>query len=228
MLKINGQIVRTLEGGYGAFVASNSRPILHGPDCKPNQCATRLRKSEEGQGGAVKTDNIRHGAVCEICGRAVTETEYSYGASNCCQGNIVPQEEYDRGLPDEDEIEARVRAGVGAYDREFNRPRPRRKDRIIEDPYTAATAARVLQDIGTDKGKVIVPCRHHLAQLHNDIEWCREEGLQFTAYSIGLLAYGEENEKREKFQSYPSFPVLDKTIGTILDGCKNCKAEVRR
>ena len=62
--------------------------------------------------------------------------------------------------------------------------------------------------------------------MHHDIDWCREEGLQFTAYNVGLLAYGEENEKRKKFQSYPSFPVLDKTIGTILDGCKNCKAEV--
>ena len=211
MPRINGQIVKTPESEYGAFVASSSRPVFPGPDCKPNPRATR-----------------RHGAVCEICGRTVTETEYSYGASNCCQGDIVPQEKYDRGLPDEDESEAPVRAGVGACDRYFNRPRPRRKDRITEHPHTAATAARILQDISTDKGKVFVPCRHHLAQLHHDIEWCHEDGLQFTAYNIGLLAYGEENEKRKKFQSYPSFPVLDKTIATILDGCKNCKAEVRR
>jgi hypothetical protein len=209
MLKISGRTVKTPESEYRAFVASSSRPLFHGPDCKPNPCVTR-----------------RHGAVCEICGRTVTKTEYSYGVSNCCQGDIVLQEKYDRGLPVEDESEVPVRAGVDACDRYFNRPRPRRKDRIIEHPHTAATAARILQDIGTDKGKVFVPCRHHLAQLHNDIEWCREEGLQFTAYNTGLLAYGEENEKRKKFQSYPSFPVLDKTIGTILDSCKNCKADV--
>src|SRR5258708_15797074 len=141
---------------------------------------------------------------------------------------MAPKEKYDRRLPEEDESEAPVRAGVGACDRDFNRPRPRRKDRIIEHPHTAAAAARILQDIGTDKGKVFVPCRHHLAQLHNDIQWCSEEGLQFTAYNIGLLAYVQVNERRKKFQSYPGFPVLDKTIGTILDGCKNCKAEVRR
>ena len=111
-------------------------------------------QAEEGQRGAGKTDKIHHGAVCEICGRTVTETEYSYGASNCCQGDIVPQEKYDRGLPDEGEIEAPVRAGVGASYRDFNRPRPRRKDRIIEHPHAAATAARILQDIGTDKGRV--------------------------------------------------------------------------
>lgn len=225
-------MLRIAPNGPKGRVTYRENPIAKSRAAKlqqfPRLGTTGRWQAKEGQGGAAKTDKIHHGAVCEICGRAVTETEYSYGASNCCQGDIVPQEKYDRGLPDEDEIEAPVRAGVGAPYREFSRPRPRRKDRITEHPHAAATAARILQEIGTDKGRVFVPCRGHLAQLHNDIEWCREEGLQFTAYDIGLIAYGEENEKRKKFQSYPSFLVLDKTIGTILDGCKNCKAGVRR
>jgi hypothetical protein len=37
MLKINGQIVSE----YGAFAASSSRPVFHGPDWKPNPRASR-------------------------------------------------------------------------------------------------------------------------------------------------------------------------------------------
>src|SRR6266852_2546169 len=46
MLKINGQIVKTPESEYGPFVASSSRPVFHGPDCKPNPCATRQAMSD--------------------------------------------------------------------------------------------------------------------------------------------------------------------------------------
>src|SRR5258708_37653892 len=41
MLRIYGQIVKTPGSEYRAFVASSSRPVFHGPDCKPNPRAIR-------------------------------------------------------------------------------------------------------------------------------------------------------------------------------------------
>ena len=34
------------------------------------------------------------GAVCSDCGRTVTNGEYSYGGSNCCKADVVPEEQY--------------------------------------------------------------------------------------------------------------------------------------
>src|SRR5260370_42475587 len=53
LLKINGQIVKTPESEDGPFVASSSRPVFHGRDCRPNPSATRPRRADEAQGGAV-------------------------------------------------------------------------------------------------------------------------------------------------------------------------------
>lgn len=35
------------------------------------------------------------GKVCHRCGREVTETEYSFGQTECCDAPVVSEEEFD-------------------------------------------------------------------------------------------------------------------------------------
>ncbi len=35
------------------------------------------------------------GAVCSHCGRTVTEAEYDYGASCCCEADVCDEGDYD-------------------------------------------------------------------------------------------------------------------------------------
>jgi len=39
-------------------------------------------------------DNLHYGAVCEECGRTVTNEEYSCGEAKCCHADVIPEESY--------------------------------------------------------------------------------------------------------------------------------------
>jgi len=66
----------------------------------------RLRVNRASKTGATRMEKLlarttlpemereHPGAVCGDCGRTVTEGEYSFGGSNCCKADVVPEEEY--------------------------------------------------------------------------------------------------------------------------------------
>ena len=66
---------------------------------KKDYCSPLCKDALEGE----RDDDMKathEGAVCELCGRTVTEAEYSSGDSDCHTAQVIAEEDFGKVDPD--------------------------------------------------------------------------------------------------------------------------------
>ncbi len=85
----------------------------------------------------------------------------------------------------------------------------------------------LLDDMGADNGCTFRPCPKHQAELDAAVAACKTEGLKFTPYQVGTLAYGEQTAQERLWKKFPSGSKLNEALVSIFDDCRKCKSVSR-